>query len=36
MPHRDLSVLDAANRLADRVNELINQSPRGGFCTSGN
>ena len=29
MPHRDLSVLDAADRLADRVNELIDRSPRG-------
>jgi four helix bundle protein len=29
MPHRDLNVLDAAKLLAHRVNELIDQSPRG-------
>ena len=29
MAHRDLAVLDAARRLADRVNELIDRSPRG-------
>jgi four helix bundle protein len=29
MAHRDLAVLDAANRAADLVNELIDRSPRG-------
>ena len=28
MPHRDLDVLDAAERAAERVNRLIEQSPR--------
>ena len=29
MPHRDLNVLDAADRAADLVNALIERSPRG-------
>ena len=29
MPRRDLNVLDAADRLADQINELIDRSPRG-------
>ena len=29
MPPRDLHVLDAADRLADQINELIDRSPRG-------
>ena len=29
MAHRDLAVLDAAERLAERINELIDRSPRG-------
>ena len=29
MPHRDLNVLDAADRVADQINELIDRSPRG-------
>jgi four helix bundle protein len=29
MPHRDLNVLDAATKVADLVNKLIDQSPRG-------
>jgi four helix bundle protein len=29
MAHRDLTVLDAANRAADLINELIDRSPRG-------
>src|SRR5688572_822452 len=29
MSHRDLNVLDAANRAADLVNQLIDKSPRG-------
>ena len=28
MSHRDLDVLDAAERVADRINQLIAQSPR--------
>ena len=28
MPHRDLAVLDAAQRAADRITELIDRSPR--------
>jgi four helix bundle protein len=28
MPHRDLDVLDAAERAADQVNRLIDSSPR--------
>jgi len=29
MPHRDLNVLDAADRAADLVNQLIDRYPRG-------
>jgi len=29
MPHRDLNVLDAATKVADLVNKLIDRSPRG-------
>ena len=29
MAHRDLAVLDAAERVADMVNELIDKAPRG-------
>jgi four helix bundle protein len=29
MAYRDLNVLDAADKAADRVNELIDRSPRG-------
>jgi len=29
LAHRDLAVLDAAERLAERINELIDKSPRG-------
>ena len=29
MPHRDLNVLDAATKVADLVNKLIDQSARG-------
>jgi four helix bundle protein len=29
MAHRDLAVLDAAERLAEQINELIDRSPRG-------
>ena len=29
MPHRDLAVLDAANRAADLIDDLIKRSPRG-------
>src|SRR5512133_2686390 len=29
MAHRDLAVLDAAERVADMVNELIDNAPRG-------
>jgi four helix bundle protein len=28
VPHRDLNVLDAAQQLADRVNDLIDRFPR--------
>jgi four helix bundle protein len=35
MPYRDLNVLDAADRVADRVNELIDQSPRGALLHVG-
>src|SRR4051812_26930355 len=31
MAHRDLAVLDAANRAADLINELIDRSPTGGL-----
>jgi four helix bundle protein len=29
MPYRDLKLLDAADRVADLVNKLIDESPRG-------
>jgi len=29
MPHRDLKLFDAADRVADLVNTLIDESPRG-------
>jgi four helix bundle protein len=29
MPYRDLKLLDAADRIADLVNKLIDESPRG-------
>ena len=29
MPHRDLNVLDAADRAADLINALIDRAPRG-------
>ncbi len=35
MPHRDLNVLDAAARVADRVNALIDGSPPGRLLYAG-